>query len=102
MLPWYEQERIAAKTATVRLVRSYGKLKGVKPLLEWRNWQTHGTQKPEHRISGGKEPYPLYTLRSAMLCHDNAHLPQNHYKTTTVDVRTSCRSNGKLSGNLDR
>ena len=24
-----------------------GKLKGVLHLLEWRNWQTHGTQKPE-------------------------------------------------------
>jgi hypothetical protein len=24
----------------------YGKLKGAKELLEWRNWQTHGTQNP--------------------------------------------------------
>ena len=54
---------------------------------EWRNWQTHGTQKPNGRITEGKEPYPLYTLRPAMLRQGKAHLPQNHYKTTTVDAR---------------
>jgi hypothetical protein len=30
-----------------------GKLKGVLHLLEWWNWQTHGTQKPEFRGSHG-------------------------------------------------
>jgi hypothetical protein len=34
------------RTTTVRLARRYGKLKGAKHLLEWRNWQTHGTQNP--------------------------------------------------------
>ena len=34
------------KTITVRLARKRVKLKGVKDLLEWRNWQTHGTQNP--------------------------------------------------------
>jgi hypothetical protein len=56
-------------------------------LPEWRNWQTHGTQKPNGRITEGKDPYPLYTLRPAMLRQGKAHLPQNHYKTTTVDAR---------------
>ena len=40
-LPW-----TTTRTTTVRLVRMYGKLKEVIVLLEWRNWQTHGTQNP--------------------------------------------------------
>ena len=35
------------KTITVRQLRKRGKLKRVIDLLEWRNWQTHGTQKPK-------------------------------------------------------
>jgi hypothetical protein len=31
---------------TVRLAQICGKLKSVIDLLEWRNWQTHGTQNP--------------------------------------------------------
>ena len=38
--------RTTTRTTTVRLVQMYDKLKGVKVLLEWRNWQTHGTQNP--------------------------------------------------------
>ena len=34
------------KTITVRQRRKRGKLKRVSHLLEWRNWQTHGTQNP--------------------------------------------------------
>ena len=30
----------------MRLLGIYGKLKRVRALLEWRNWQTHGTQNP--------------------------------------------------------
>ena len=33
----FEHSRLRGKT---------GKLKGVLHLLEWRNWQTHGTQNP--------------------------------------------------------
>ena len=33
----FEHSRLRAKT---------GKLKGAIDLLEWRNWQTHGTQNP--------------------------------------------------------
>ena len=42
MIAW----RTITRTITVRLVQSCGKLKRVKGLLEWRNWQTHGTQNP--------------------------------------------------------
>jgi hypothetical protein len=35
------------KTITVRERPRRGKLKRVIDLLEWRNWQTHGTQKPK-------------------------------------------------------
>jgi hypothetical protein len=38
--------RTTTRTTTVRLAQMYGKLKGVRVLLEWRNWQTHGTQNP--------------------------------------------------------
>ncbi len=38
--------RTTTRTTTVRLARMYGKLKEVIVLLEWRNWQTHGTQNP--------------------------------------------------------
>ena len=38
--------RTITETITVRLVNTCGKLKRVKHLLEWRNWQTHGTQNP--------------------------------------------------------
>jgi hypothetical protein len=34
----------ATRTTTVRLEQFWGKLKGVRALPEWRNWQTHGTQ----------------------------------------------------------
>jgi hypothetical protein len=34
------------KTITVREQPKRGKLKRVIDLLEWRNWQTHGTQNP--------------------------------------------------------
>ena len=32
--------------ASARCAGGYGKLKGANHLLEWRNWQTHGTQNP--------------------------------------------------------
>ena len=35
------------------------KLKRVKQLLEWRNWQTHGTQKPNSRIAEGNILCPV-------------------------------------------
>jgi hypothetical protein len=35
------------KTITMRQHGKLGKLKRVSHLLEWRNWQTHGTQKPK-------------------------------------------------------
>ena len=38
--------RTTTRTTRVRIPRIYGKLKGVILLLEWRNWQTHGTQNP--------------------------------------------------------
>jgi hypothetical protein len=38
--------RTITRTITVREARNCGKLKGVYELLEWRNWQTHGTQNP--------------------------------------------------------
>jgi hypothetical protein len=38
--------RTITRTITVRMAQACGKLKGVSHLLEWRNWQTHGTQKP--------------------------------------------------------
>jgi hypothetical protein len=34
------------ETITVRQLGERGKLKPVSHLLEWRNWQTHGTQNP--------------------------------------------------------
>ena len=39
--------KTATRTTTVRLLGIYAKLKGAKRLLEWRNWQTHGTQKSD-------------------------------------------------------
>src|ERR1700722_14367327 len=38
--------RTITGTITVREAETCGKLKRVKSLLEWRNWQTHGTQNP--------------------------------------------------------
>ena len=38
--------RTITRTITVRQGRERGKLKRVIDLLEWRNWQTHGTQNP--------------------------------------------------------
>ena len=38
--------RSITRTITVREGRRHGKLKRVSHLLEWRNWQTHGTQNP--------------------------------------------------------
>ena len=40
------------KTITVRQPERRGKLKPVSHLLEWRNWQTHGTQKPKRPGTG--------------------------------------------------
>jgi hypothetical protein len=34
------------RTITVREEQKRGKLQRVIDLLEWRNWQTHGTQNP--------------------------------------------------------
>ena len=41
-----EGQTIDPRAITVRVVETCGKLKRVKSLLEWRNWQTHGTQNP--------------------------------------------------------
>ena len=41
-----EGQTIDPIAITVRAVETCGKLKRVKSLLEWRNWQTHGTQNP--------------------------------------------------------
>jgi hypothetical protein len=66
--------------------RCYTRNRPTGPTLEWRNWQTHGTQKPKHRITKGKTLCPLYALCAREVTQDNAHLPLNHYKTTTVPL----------------
>ena len=47
--------------------------------LEWRNWQTHGTQKPKHTVNAGQNSCPYAQLGDAGLGQDNALFPENRY-----------------------
>src|SRR5262249_2980697 len=68
-----------ARQASKRFLPRGGKLEGVQGLLEWRNWQTHGTQKPRKRRTQGNLPLPLVSLAPSWATQDEPRRPKNHY-----------------------
>jgi hypothetical protein len=57
--------------------------------LEWRNWQTHGTQKPSQPVRSGK-PQQGYTRFPASGTSGNPLSRQIHYKNHYRIVQLDC------------
>jgi len=74
--------RTITRTITVRVIQICGKLKCVIDLLEWRNWQTHGTQKPDppgtqRQLFAGYIPFPATGASGNLVSR------RIHYRTIT-------------------
>jgi hypothetical protein len=93
---------ITPRTITVRVAQACGKLKRVRDLLEWRNWQTHGTQKPNesgtqretpttHRLSRLRQPavapVTLRTITRTITQSDDSVSPVFRAAKTETDLR---------------
>ena len=70
--------------AELRLL--YSKSSHLDRSLEWRNWQTHGTQNPKQQVLGGKPRKPVWYF-PASATSGNPISRWNHYRTITRLLR---------------